>query len=278
MNQENSQTQHSLSSLGGLKSKHEEYNSHAGLSWIFHFVDIIYVGAISSIGRLFEECGTDYQVFLMAASYMGIMFTTRYQFDQYASTFNTHKTENNKEFVRIILMILYCMTIFSMSLNIAYLEAEGDDVRGHFGKCVRSKTYDNGFAMSFLISRVAIISLYIVKYTHDKYRLNSDYRKLFIRKLVPMVIASVLMCIVFADVTPVKVFTVVAVVEFVGEYIGEWAVNLKPSDFAPLMPDPEHLQERLGLFFMLILGETMVGLLKLFYVPSLPRRTYGTCL
>ena len=272
-------SQQSVSTLTGLKGKNEHYNSHAGLSWIFHFVDIIYVGAVYSIGQLFEQCGTNHKVFFMAASYMGIMFTTRYQFDQYASTFTTHKGQNNLEFTRIILMILYCMAIYSMTLNIAFELSDGvDDSSGHFGECVRNRIYDNGFATSFLISRAAIVVLYLAKFNNDHYRHNPEYFALFLRKLIPMVVSSILMTIIYADVSPVIVFSMVAFVEFFSEFVGESILNLKHSEAAPLMPESEHLQERLGLFFMLILGETMVGTLFVFYSTDMLKRTYGTCM
>lgn len=272
-------SQQSLSTLGGIKIKENEYNSHASLSWIDHFIDIIYVGAVYSIGQLFEQCGTNHKVFFMAASYLGIMFTTRYQFDQYASTFVSHKRVQSHEFSRIIFMILYCMAIYSMTLNIAFDKAnEIDDSTGHFGECVRNQIYDNGFAASFLISRGAIILLYLVKFFHDDYAKNDEFKALFFRKLIPMVAASIIMTIIFADVSPVIVFSCVAFVEFFSEYMGEALLKLTESEKAPVIPDSEHIQERLGEFFMLILGETMVGTLFVFYSTAKIKRTYGTCM
>lgn len=253
-------------------------NSRTGLSWIFHFVDIIYVGAVYSIGQLFEQCGTDHKVFFIAAAYMGIMFTTRYQFDQYAATFSTHKTDDeSQEFLRVCLMILYCMAIYSLTLNIAFKKAEEEDGAGHFGHCVRNVVYDNAFAASFLISRAAIVMMYYAKYNTKQYADNKDFWTLFVRKLIPMVIGCGLMTMIFADVSPVACYSVVAFVEFASEFIGEAVVKFRDEE-PPLMPDAHHLQDRLGEFFMLILGETMVGTLFVFYNEKKIKRTYGSCL
>lgn len=252
------------------------HDGHTKLSWIFHFVDIIYVGAVYSIGQLFEQCGTNHKVFFMASSYMSIMFTTRYQFDQYASTFTSYKQD--QEFLRVCLMILYCMAIYSMTLNIAFKTTVGEhDGAGYFGHCVRNVTYDNAFAASFLISRAAIVSMYFMQYKSEDYEKNDDFWKLFLRKLIPMVIGCGLMTMVFADVSPVIAYFTVAFVEVVSEFIGEVVVKFK-DEKPPLMPDAEHLQERLGLFFMLILGETMVGTLFVFYDQKKIKRTYGSCM
>lgn len=267
---------HSLHSLAQWLSDEEQRNSHTALSWIFNFVDIIYVGVISSIGQVFEQCGNNHKVFLMAASYLGIMFTTRYQFDQYASTFCTTKTENSREVLRIILMLFYLVAIYSMALNIAFDEVEADSTDvGHFGTCAQNSAYAMIFAISFLFSRIAIIILYWTKFRDERYSSNPDFTVLFRRKFVPTICGCIVMLTTFVGVSPLLVFNIVAFCELWGEFFGEAMVRVSSGGLA-LMPDPEYLQERLGLFFMLVLGETMVGTLFDFYNTQKLKRSYGT--
>lgn len=51
-----------------------------------------------------------------------------------------------------------------------------------------------------------------------------------------------------------------------------------PFTFINLNPDARHIQKRLGELFMLILGETMVGILFVFYDSGKQRKTYSTCM
>ncbi len=83
-----------LAKIEAIEKKHaaelkeiNEQHRHPSYGWIFHFVDIIYVATIYSIGQLFEKCGVNYKVFFIGGSYFAIMFSTRTYFDQYAFTF-----------------------------------------------------------------------------------------------------------------------------------------------------------------------------------------------
>jgi low temperature requirement protein LtrA len=87
-----------------------------------------------------------------------------------------------------------------------------------------------------------------------------------------MSLSSLAMCAIFFGQPPVAVFSVVALTEFLGDIIGEMLTSLPPE----LMPDPHDFQERLGLLFMIVLGETMVGVLFEAYNTSRKQRTYAT--
>eukprot|EP01034_Spumella_vulgaris_P026508 gene26508-33097_t len=101
----------------------------------------------------------------------------------------------------------------------------------------------------------------------------SEYYTLMLRKVIPMGISCVTMIsIFFSETPPVIVFALVAFIEFFSDLIGEFLTDLP----AALMPDPHDFQERLGLLFMLVLGETMVGVLFVPYNQQAQQRTYGT--
>src|SRR5690554_6019091 len=102
------------------KLEHElfEATKREGFTWIYGFVDIIYVATVYAIEQLFAQCGDNPRVFLMAAAYFGIMYSTRNHFDVYAFTFSVKKEH---EVVRMIVFIIYCLGVYNMTLNIAFL-------------------------------------------------------------------------------------------------------------------------------------------------------------
>lgn len=65
----------------------------------------------------------------------------------------------------------------------------------------------------------------------------------------------------------------VAAIEVVGDFLPEFLTDMSHLDF-----NRDHLLERLGLMFMLVLGETMLGMLVQRYKLDLPETTYTTLL
>ena len=73
------------------------------------------------------------------------------------------------------------------------------------------------------------------------------------------------------DVNPVVIYPLVAAIEFCGDVLPELLIDLRE-----VWPNRELLEERLGLMFMLVLGETMLGFLFQRYNVTLPGKTYST--
>ncbi len=258
-----------------LQVKLHDATKHQSFAWIYSFVDIIYVATVYAIEQLFSECGENPRVFLMAAAYFGIMFSTRNHFDVYAHTF---KVKKENEIIRIIVFILYCLGVYNMTLNIAFTANEEDTTESgnsiYYGTCARSITYDEGFGASFIVSRCAIMALYLYHFFHADLgeKPTREFQLLMLKKFIPIILTIVIMFIIFTGHSPVIIFPVIALVEFFGDRISDIFIKLP----ACLLPEPAAYQERLGAMFMLVLGETMVGLLFVHYNPHRPLRTYAT--
>lgn len=97
---------------------------------------------------------------------------------------------------------------------------------------------------------------------NDKYIPPTDaehkahVNKVFVWKIVPLIISCFLMLLTFLGFSTLLVFPAVAIVEVVGDVLPELLVNMDG-----IKADRHNLEERLGLMFMLVLGETMLGFL-----------------
>ncbi len=242
--------------ISRLKKELKESTQRNSFEWIFHFVDIIYVATVYAIEQLFSLCGENPKVFLMAAAYFGIMFSTRNHFDVYAFTF---KVKKENEIPRIIVFIVYCLGVYNMTLNIAFdTTSSASDAKGHYGTCERNVAYDEGFGGAYIGSRMAIVVLYLYHYFLPPHGSTmpiippAEYRRLMLKKFVPIVLCCIVMLFIFdSNVSPVVIFPLVALLEFFGDRVGDFFITLPEV----LLPDAHHYQERLGLMFMLVLGE-----------------------
>jgi low temperature requirement protein LtrA len=84
------------------------------------------------------------------------------------------------------------------------------------------------------------------------------FRRIFTLKVAPVILSSIAMCTMFAGVTPVIVLPFVAFIEFVGDFLPSYFVH-HAADWKEMNPSRHFLEERLGLFFMLVLGEMVLG-------------------
>lgn len=92
-------------------------------------------------------------------------------------------------------------------------------------------------------------------YSTSKLETNHMLR-IFLWKLSPIVLSSVTMTLTFIGWSPVYIFPVAAAIEAIGVFLPECCVDLRD-----LSPNRHHLLERMGLLFMLMLGEAVLGLL-----------------
>jgi hypothetical protein len=94
----------------------EDYDQQT--SWFFYFIDIIFVATVFNISRLFTKCGEDKSVYVLAASYFVIVFSTRMFFDTFTSILHARGVLHK------IIFILYGIGIYCMTLNIASVNDE----------------------------------------------------------------------------------------------------------------------------------------------------------
>lgn len=152
-----------------LKGEHlDVVSDHA---WIFQFIDIIYVGTITEISRIIEQCGTGPDVYMLCVAYFVIMFNTRAAFDVYACI------SGAKGIALIIAFALYGIGVFIMTINIAVNQSEEEQETDEAAvvysysnqsstlgseHCMISYDYNIAFASAFLFTRVNLIIMYFL--------------------------------------------------------------------------------------------------------------------
>jgi low temperature requirement protein LtrA len=85
------------------------------------------------------------------------------------------------------------------------------------------------------------------------------FTRICLLKIAPAVISSLIILAMVAGVSPMVVLPVVAAVELSGDFITAYFVS-GAADWKELTVRREFAMERLGLFFMLVLGEAVLGL------------------
>eukprot|EP01032_Pedospumella_encystans_P022170 gene22170-25126_t len=104
---------------------------------------------------------------------------------------------------------------------------------------------------------------------HSSHRAHIN--KVFVFKIIPLIISCIVMLFTFAEFSTVVIFPMVAIIEIVGDVLPELIVNMEG-----IKPDRHNLEERLGLMFMLVLGETMLGFLVQRGNVVIDAKTYST--
>lgn len=239
-----------------------------------HFVDLSYVATIFNINHLLNECGDVHaSITMLAIAYFFILFTTRYHFDVYSIMFYSI------DLVHRCLFLIFNLGVFVMTLNIKFtpteaahrlLAEEAKETEGYeAGFCIFNIAYLQGFASGYLASRVTLMLMYglliYFAYLHKEF----ESLKTYAVKLVPLLIASMVMIpIYWESVNPLKILLSVGLIEILGEIVPEvlqhYLVKYKLNRFdfqISMRPNVDHLQERLQEFFMIVLGESMIGLL-----------------
>jgi hypothetical protein len=148
--------------------------------------------------------------------------------------------------------------------------SHGDSLGYHkVGSCYLNIEYVQGFASGYLASRFTLVFMYciLVYFAYVNNELNS--LKTYVSKLVPLCLGAIVMMPIYSDtVNPVAVLIAVAVVEFLGDiipevcshYLHKFHWNIFSAEIS-MRPDVDELQDRLQEFFLIVLGEAMIGLL-----------------
>ena len=268
--------------------------------WINGFVDLIYVAMIMKISELLFKCGNFVDVWIMAAVYFALMFMTRHNIDMFSICMKGTDIHH-----RLVFM-LYCLGTFLMTLNIAQTHigehgsedhvsygdhdsygshetssshdtssshASGSHHRllftsdgvNYLGDCHFENNYVYSFAAGFVFTRFALVVLYMISINRSH---NKEHVTQHILKAVPCVCSLIVMSCCFGGLSPYVCYSVAGLVEMV--------VTMVPQLFVTVhdIPVPEVIQERLGLFFMLVLGESMIGMLVPYWDVEEPGYSY----
>lgn len=310
--------------------------AHGGTmhTWLFHFVDIIYVGTIGNISKFIDHCGDNEvngSLFAASFSLLVIMFYTRSAFDRYVSI------SNAGGLLHVAVFCLYASAVFVMSLNIAEERARDEKADMGFGACVAKPAYVKAFAWAFVASRVVLITMYLlyVKVFHesnvigtftgdlppvsretlavakrasarrssanaqledhfsedsaDLYLQSARYSvvtrhfsRIYIYKVFPLIASAIVMLALaysFEHPQPGVIFPTAAIIEVLIDFIPSLFLNSTSSDDWDQFASHRHfVQERLGSFFLLVMGEAMLGFHVVFYGAFDPSQTSYTVL
>lgn len=256
-----------------------------------HFVDLTYVATIFNINHVINGCGDKHtNVVMLSAAYFFILFTTRYHFDIYSIMFYSI------DLVHRCLFLVFNLGVFVMTMNIKFtslsagahrmlgtgnpafeLEAAvtddhaiEDSPGGYIaGSCLMNIEYLQGFASGYLTSRMTLITMYSLLIYFAFVNKELESLKTYIVKVVPLLIGSIVMIpIYWQSADPLKILISVAIIEFLGDtvpevllhYLQKYQLNWFRFTIS-MRPDVDHLQDRLQEFFLIVLGESMIGLL-----------------
>jgi hypothetical protein len=103
------------------------------------------------------------------------------------------------------------------------------------------------------------------------------FTRIFVLKVAPVILSSLVMCAMFSDTSPVAVLPVVAFIEFVGDFLPSHFVT-DPADWKELNPHRHFALDRLGLFFMLVMGEAVLGFCVVDYTSKNMSKIYRVLL
>lgn len=269
--------------------------------WINGFVDLIYVATIMKISEVLYECGNFIEVWIMAAVYFALMFMTRHNIDMFSVCMKATDLHHRLVFLLYCLGV-FLMTLNIAQRHVhghgddhgsgheyssygshgetsygSHGETSGTDhsYNSHYsshsstshhrmlftsegppnylGNCHFEQDYVYGFAAGFVFTRLAMVCLYLISIYRSHSRENVTQH---ILKLVPCLCSLIVMCFAFGGLSPYIIFAVAGFIEMIVTWIPQLFVAVHA------IPKAEVIQERLGLFFMLVLGEAMIGMLK----------------
>ncbi|RYY82885.1 hypothetical protein EON63_12430 [archaeon] len=131
-----------------------------------------------------------------------------------------------------------------------YMNTDGSEELG--GDCDHVTLYDNGFVLGYVLSRLLLCALYST-YAFFLHKQPADHTATIVQillvKLLPYALCCALMLSVLGGGSLGIMLPIAAALELVAQFSPEFFVQLHF-----ILPDTQQLDERLGLFFMLILG------------------------
>jgi hypothetical protein len=259
-----------------------KYQEDAGDSWIILFIDLVYVAMFLNVGYLLKICGEDGGVQRMAFTIFLIMFNSREAIDEYSNRFFS-----NDIFHRVVCFI-YTYGIFLMTLNInavvkdtttahrSLATSTATDTHSELGHCEYVSEYWDGFSYGFYITRGALIILYVmVSYNNKEAR--AQFSSMVLRNAL-----SLLVIVVgnLSDKTYLPVYYIAVVVETILAMSPKLLSILRKANFISFsIPDTFPLnvydyQTRLGVFYLTVLGESIILIAEVVYDPNREKLSY----
>jgi hypothetical protein len=251
--------------------KHE-----AGESWITLFIDLVYVAMFMSVGYMLEYCGSQSEVMKRSWLIFLIMFNSRLGIDEYSNRFF-----HDDVFHRLVYLI-YTLGVFIMTLNINYTYKDHRRfliAHDPLGDCPFVEEYWNGFSYGFFITRGSLLVLYALVCSSNK-----EARKQFTIPMITYISSMVIISIaVKSHLGFAESYLPAVVIEVLGSMLPHvvgalesYGINIPFSEYTnesyPL--DIYEYQARLGIFYMMTLGESMIQLLSRVYNEHVEESVY----
>jgi low temperature requirement protein LtrA len=288
----------------GFKCRHEwnadntdivtKAHEDSGEVWITVFIDLVYVAMFINLGHVLEGCGTGSDVTIMAFSIFLIMFNSRLAIDEYSNRFFADDI-----FHRVVYFV-YTFGVLVMTMNIvvpAYdsgsahrllrIEPGNDSDSTPFnhsrslvaavGNCKYVEDYWDGFMYGFVGTRLSLIALYSAVCL-DNQKAKTQFITNVVKHSCSLVIGAVAL---FETAGTPGYFFTAAIIEIFFSILPRALEILKDMGFLhvrriketyPL--DVYEYQSRLGIFYMMVLGESMIQLLQRVYATHLEQRVY----
>lgn len=238
-------------------------------SWIALFIDLVYVAMFINVGHILEDCGSNKETVISSFVIFLVMFISRYSIDEYSNRFFADDV-----FHRLVYFV-YTFGVFVMTMNISskIAEEDGGDHRmlvhskSDLGNCEISSDYSQGFLAGLIVTRLSLMILYCMVCYYDKKGLDQFGVSIFRHAFSLLAIVFVM----FAGVSFSGALTIIGVVDAL------WAVGIPAIVRIPGIGlhcisytyhyplDIYEVQSRLGIFVMMVLGESMIQLLTSSY-------------
>ena len=273
-------------------------------SWITIYMDLVYVAMFINLGHLLAGCvnlngeprvSYEREVTEMGIAIFLIMFSSRLAIDEYSNRFFV-----NDIFHRFLYFI-YTFGLFVMTLNIIDTSPSGDarrSLRGavimkaeeldshgrglfaKIGSCPGNRTYWQGILVGFIGTRMALIGLYTAICV-DNQSARTQFFTHVVRHSLSLIVAVITISEKHGKAGYIYAAAIIEMIFHMLPRILEVMIEMgcKVRRIKEIFPiDVYELQDRLGLFYMMVLGECMIQLLQSVYPTSLTKEVYLFCL
>lgn len=126
-----------------------------------------------------------------------------------------------------------------------------------------------------ITNRASFVMKFTKQYGENATKLH--FTRIFVLKVAPVIVSSLAMTMMFYGVTPVVVLPAVAIIEIGGDFLPTFFVH-HAADWRAMNPSRHFLEERLGLYFMLVLGEVVLGFSAINYFADSMEKIYKVLL